>query len=121
MALVEREYARTNEGGVCTSLVEYDDVTLQLTALIMRGNNNEHSVISIAGTGDSRSDGLKDQPEVRMDLTADNVFMIADPDGGVSIPPDLVIGLDTLTERGRPNAVRDRRARLKPTEPIRRR
>jgi len=106
---------------VCSALVEYDDVTLQLTALIMRGNINDRSVISIAGTGDSRSDGLKDQPEVRMDLTADNVFMVSDPDGGVSIPTDLVIGLDNITERLRPDAVRDRRTRLKPREPIRRR
>jgi len=119
MALQEREYASIAEGGVCVALLEYDDVTLQITALIMRGNINERSIVAAYGGGQERSDGLKDQPEVRLDLSDETLFMENTPEG-LKKPAGFTISLESLETIGtkRTSFITNRRARLKPRQRI---
>lgn len=119
MALQEREYASIGEGGVCVALIEYDDVSLLISALIMRGNINERSIVAAHGGGQTRSDGLKDQPEVRLDLSDEALLMVSTPEG-LKKPAGLTVGLEALEVVGtkRTTAIADRRARLKPRQRI---
>lgn len=119
MALQEREYARIEEGGVCTAFLEYDDVSLQITALIMRGNINDRSIVAAHGNSQTRSDGLKDQPEVRLDLSDEPLLMVNTPEG-LKKPAGLTIGVESLetVATKRTTVIADRRALLKPRQKI---
>ncbi len=85
----------------------------------MRGNINERSIVAAHGGGQTRSDGLKDQPEVRLDLSDETLFMENTPEG-LKKPAGLTIGLEALEVVGtkRTTAIADRRTKLKPRQRI---
>jgi len=113
MALVEREISRTQENGLCVVSIEFDDADGRIQRMIMRGSINARSVMTASGGTDARSDGLKDQPEVVMNLLPDNIFMV--DEGGVWKRPSwLGAGMDNLEPNPTPARVTERRTRTKP-------
>lgn len=120
MALVEREISRTQENGLCVVSIEFDDADGRIQRMIMRGDINARSVMTAVGSTDSRSDGLKDQPEVAMNLLPDNILMI--DEGGVWKRPSwLGAGMDNLESNPTPARVTERRTRTKPRGEVRNR
>lgn len=111
MALVEREISRTQENGLCVVSIEFDDADGRIQRMIMRGDMNARSVVTVTGNTDFRSDGLVNQREVLIDLLADNIFMR--DEGGVWKRP-VGVGMDNLELDATPERITERRTRVKP-------
>jgi hypothetical protein len=117
MAIVEREFSSIEEGGLCVSVIVYDDADGRIQSCIMRGNMNERSVLTLIGAAGTRSDGLKNQPEIVMDLLPENVFMVNEA-GVWKTPPGLERASDNYDLAVDPAEVTRRRGTLKPTDPV---
>jgi hypothetical protein len=119
MARVTREIGRVVKGGDTTVYsIVFDDADGRIASLIMVGNANERSIMGIGGGGASRTDGLKNDPTVTIDLLPDNIFMI--DDGGVwKKPAGLKTAIEMFHEQMAPAEITRRRGGLKPAEPIR--
>ncbi len=120
MALVQREISRTQENGLCVVSIEFDDTDGRIQRVFMRGSINGRSVVTVRGGTDSRSDGLKGQPEVVIDLLLDNIFMV-DEAGVWKRPSWLGVGMDNLEPNPAPARVTERRGRTKPSGEVRER
>ncbi len=120
MALVQREISRTQENGLCVVSIEFDDTDGRIQRVFMRGSINDRSVVTVRGGTDSRSDGLKGQPEVVINLLLDNIFMV-DEAGVWKRPSWLGVGMDNLEPNPAPARVTERRGRTKPSGEVRER